>query len=40
MLQKNPDDYVIGTGKSFTIKDFVNRAKKVGINIKWVGKGH
>ena len=40
LQQKKPDDYVIGTGKTFTIKDFVNRAtKKIGLNIKWVGKG-
>ena len=37
---KKPDDYVIGTGKTFTIKDFVNRAaKKLNFKIKWVGKG-
>ena len=35
-----PSDYEIGTGKTFTIKDFVNRAaKKIGFNIKWTGKG-
>ena len=40
LQQKKPDDYVIGTGKTFTIKDFVNRtAKKIGFKIKWVGKG-
>ena len=40
LQQKKPDDYVIGTGKTFTIKDFVNKsAKKIGINLKWVGKG-
>ena len=37
---KKPDDYVISTGKTFTIKDFVNRAaKKMNLNIKWIGKG-
>ena len=37
---KKPDDYVIGTGKTFTIKDFVNRsAKKIGFQLKWIGKG-
>ena len=25
---KKPDDYVIATGKTFTIKDFVNRGCK------------
>ena len=37
---KKPDDFVIGTGKTFTIKEFVNRtAKKIGLKIKWIGKG-
>ena len=40
LQQKKPDDYVIGTGKTFTIKDFVNRAaKKVNLNIRWIGAG-
>ena len=40
LQQKKPDDYVIATGKSMTIKEFINRAaKKIGIKIKWVGKG-
>ena len=40
LQQKKPDDFVISTGKTFTIKDFVNRAaKKIKLNIKWIGKG-
>ncbi len=40
LQQKKPDDYVIGTGKTFTIKEFVNIAtKKMGLNIKWIGRG-
>jgi len=41
MLQQNrPEDFVIGTGKTFTIKDFVNRAaKKMNLKIKWTGNG-
>jgi len=40
LQQKKPNDYVIGTGKTFTIKEFVNKAaKKIGFKIKWVGKG-
>ena len=40
LQQKKPDDYVIGTGKTFTIKEFVNIAtKKMGFKIKWIGKG-
>jgi len=40
LQQRNPDDYVIATGKTMTIKEFVNRAlKKVGFKVKWIGKG-
>ena len=41
ILQQNkPDDYVIATGKQYSIKEFINKtAKKLGINIKWTGKG-
>ena len=40
LQQKKADDYVISTGKTFTIKDFVNKAaKKINFNIKWKGKG-
>ncbi len=40
LKQKKPDDYVIATGKTITIKEFVNKAvKKIGLKIKWVGKG-
>ena len=40
LQQKKPDDFVIGTGKTFTIKDFINRtAKKLDLNIRWIGKG-
>ena len=41
MLQKNkPDDYVIATGKTYSIKDFINIATKyLKMNVKWVGKG-
>ena len=41
LQQKQPNDYVIGTGKNFTIKGkFVNRAaRKIGFKIKWIEKG-
>jgi GDPmannose 4,6-dehydratase len=40
LQQKKPNDYVIATGKTFTIKEFANKAaKKIGFKIKWVGKG-
>lgn len=37
---KKPSDYVISTGKSYTVKKFVEESfKYVGINIIWRGKG-
>tara|TARA_Y100000996_G_C22553621_1_gene654692 strand:+ start:2437 stop:3471 length:1035 start_codon:yes stop_codon:yes gene_type:complete len=37
---KKPSDYVIATGKSYTVKQFVEEAfKHVDIKIKWRGKG-
>ena len=37
---KKPDDFVIATGKQYSVRDFVNiSAKNLGINIKWVGNG-
>jgi GDPmannose 4,6-dehydratase len=41
MLQQNkPDDYVIATGKQYTVKNFINLVcKKLKINLKWKGKG-
>lgn len=41
MLQQDiPKDYVIATGKTYTIRDFVERAFKViDINIEWKGEG-
>ena len=41
MMQLNkPDDFVIATGKQYSVREFVNiAAKNLGINIKWVGKG-
>ena len=41
MLQYNkPDDYVLGTGNTYTVRYFVERAFKYkGIDIKWEGEG-
>ena len=41
MLQKkSPEDYVISTGKTYSIKDFINRSVKIlNLKTKWVGKG-
>jgi len=40
LQQKKPDDFVISTGKQYTIKQFVNKvAKKLNFKLKWTGKG-
>ena len=41
MLQlKKPDDFVIATGESHSVKEFVEEAFKcIGIKIQWKGKG-
>ena len=39
MLQKKkPDDYVISTGKQFTVKKFIEMSAKLDMKIKWTGK--
>ena len=36
---KTPDDYVVSTNKTYSVKDFINIAcKKLNMNIKWSGK--
>ena len=40
LKQDVPDDFVIGTGESHTVREFVEVAfKQIGINISWKGKG-
>lgn len=40
LQQKKPNDYVIATGKQYSIKQFINiTTKKLKIKIKWSGKG-
>jgi GDPmannose 4,6-dehydratase len=40
LQQKKADDYVIATGKQYTIKDFVNfTARQMNIKIRWKGVG-
>ena len=40
LQQKKPSDYVIATGESRSVREFVNEAFKcININIKWKGKG-
>ena len=39
LQQKKPDDYVIATGKTHTVREFVNTAGKIlGMKIYWNGK--
>jgi GDPmannose 4,6-dehydratase len=40
MQLKKPDDFVIATGKQYSVREFVNiAAKNLDIQIKWVGTG-
>ena len=40
MQQKKPDDFVIATGKSYSVREFLIKAfKKVDINLRFEGKG-
>ena len=40
LQQKKPDDYVIATGKQYSVKQFVNLvSKKLKMKIIWKGKG-
>ena len=40
LQQKKPEDFVIATGKQYTVKQFINLVcKQLEINIKWKGKG-
>ena len=40
LKQDIPDDFVIGTGESHTVREFVEEAfKEIGVNITWKGKG-
>ena len=40
LQQKKPDDYVIATGKTISVRDFVNECcKYLNYKILWVGKG-
>ena len=40
MQLKKPDDFVIATGKQYSVREFVNiAAKNLDIKIKWIGKG-
>lgn len=40
LQQEKPDDYVIATGKTYTVRDFVNMAfQEVGVTLHWQGAG-
>ena len=40
LQQKQPDDYVIATGKQYSVRQFLNKTcSKLGIKIEWRGKG-
>ena len=40
LQQKKPDDYVIATGKTASVRDFVNECcKYLNLKIQWAGKG-
>ena len=40
LQQKKPDDFVIATGKQYSVRQFVNIvSKKLGFNILWKGNG-
>jgi len=40
LQQKEPDDFIIATGKQYSIKEFITlTAKELDIKIKWKGKG-
>ena len=40
VTKKNASDYVIATGKSYSVKQFINFvAKELKMKIKWKGKG-
>ena len=40
LQQKKPDDYVIATGKQYSVKEFANATMKVlGIKYNWKGSG-
>ena len=40
LQHKKPDDFVLATGKSYSVRTFVEEAFKcVHINIRWKGKG-
>ncbi|MBB1076134.1 GDP-mannose 4,6-dehydratase [Rhodoferax sp. 4810] len=40
LQQDHPEDYVIATGKQYSVRDFVNiAAQEIGIELRWEGEG-
>ena len=40
LQQRKPDDFIISTGKSYSVKEFINAVcKRLNFKIKWKGKG-
>jgi GDPmannose 4,6-dehydratase len=40
LQQESPDDFVVGTGKSYSVREFVDKAfSYMGVNLEWQGKG-
>lgn len=40
LQQDDPDDFVIATGKQYSVRDFINAAaSQLGLTIKWEGEG-
>ncbi len=40
LQQKRPDDFVIATGKQYSVEDFVNKVlKKINLKVRWYGHG-
>ncbi len=40
LSQETPDDYVVGTGESYTVRQFVNTTfNYLGVELEWRGKG-
>ena len=40
LQQETPEDYVVGTGESITVRDFVDKAfSYVGVDLEWQGEG-
>lgn len=40
LQQEKPDTYVVATGKTYTVKEFIDLSfKEIGINLEWRGEG-